>query len=191
MKSNSFWGLIFNPFTRIAGWQAFAAGLVIAALTGIVGTLSGVMFDGVIDAHLSLRVDYLTAYICFVFDIVSIVVVMWITALIVSRDFRFIDILGTMTLARAPMLLVAFAAFFASPFSDLDPAAIVANPISLLTPGMIIFMIFSIACTIWHIALIYNAMKVSCNIGGAKLAVSVVIAVLLAEVLSKVLLIVG
>ncbi len=168
MKSNSFWGLIFNPFTRIAGWQAFVIGIIISGLTGIVGTLSGVVFDGVLDAHTGPDINYLTSFVCLGVDIVSIVLVMWLAALIVSRDFRFIDIFGTMTIACAPMLPVAFAAFFAP--APPDPAALITDPASFMTPGSIIFMLIAIGCIIWHIALIYNAMKVSCNIGGAKLA---------------------
>lgn len=184
MKSNSFWNLIFNPFTRIAGWQAFIVGLVIVGLTGIVGTLSGVAFDGVLDAHKGIGVTYALSFICLGIDIVSIVLVTWLAALITSRDFRFIDILGTMTLARAPMLLIAAAGF--SSIAP-DPAVLIANPASAMTTGTIVFLLFCIVATIWHIALIYNAMKVSCDIGGAKLAVAVIISVLLAEVLSKVL----
>ncbi len=183
MKNNSFWEFVFNPFTRIAGWQAFAAGLAFAAMTGIVATLSGVAFDGVLDAHVGTGITYALSFIFIGIDIASITLVMWIAALVTSRDFRFIDILGTMTLARAPMLLVAIAGFTsAAP----DPAEVIANPTVLITGGMLVFLLFCIVATIWYIVLIYNAMKVSCNIGGTKLAVTVVVALILAEVLSKV-----
>lgn len=39
-------GLMINPFTRVAGWQAFSLGLVFIILMGIIGTYSNVSFDG-------------------------------------------------------------------------------------------------------------------------------------------------
>ena len=35
MKSNEFWGLLINPFRKVAGWQAFGLGLV---FVGVMGT---------------------------------------------------------------------------------------------------------------------------------------------------------
>ena len=52
MKSNGFFRLMENPFTRIAGWQAFGLGLVFLVVSGIIGGFGNVVFDGVIDSHL-------------------------------------------------------------------------------------------------------------------------------------------
>jgi len=48
MKPSEIYNLALNPFTRIAGWQAFALGSIILFVTVIVGTYANVYFDGAI-----------------------------------------------------------------------------------------------------------------------------------------------
>lgn len=48
MKSKSIFGLLMNPFTRIAGWQAFGLGLIFILLMGFFPTapdMSGIFKD--------------------------------------------------------------------------------------------------------------------------------------------------
>ena len=53
--------------------------------------------------------------------------------------------------------------------------------------SFIILILLSIPVTIWSIILMFNALKVSCGINGNKLGSAFIIALLVAEVISKIL----
>jgi len=185
MKKNNYWELLLNPFTRIAGLQAFGLGLVFVILMGIIGTYSHVGFDGVIDMHLVNQMTFVHSFSLLAIDIISIVIVMWITGVIISGKIRFIDILGTLTLAKAPFIILAIAGYFSkSP----DSAEILRNPgIILNSVSFIFLLILTLPVMIWSIILMINALKVSCNIKGSKLTAAFIIALLISEIISKVL----
>ena len=185
MKSKDFFGLMINPFTRIAGWQAFGLGLVFVVLTGIIGTYGNIIFDGVLDMHTGGKMTLICSFIILGIDILSIVAVMSIVGMITSRNFRFIDILGTMTLARAPFLLLAIAGFFTvSP----DLSQVTTNPyIIFCSPTFVMLICLAMPVVVWNITLLYNALKVSCDIKGSKLTVAFIIGIFVSEVISKLL----
>lgn len=180
MGNKNFWGLLVNPFTRIAGWQAFGLGLVFVLLSGLFGTQGQLFFDGVLDAHLGSELSYKASFMLLAVDIASIVLVTWIIALIFVRDFRFVDILGTMTLARAPYILLAIASMFIPSFES----SLSSDPMKRQV-YLIIFGIAVIPIVIWYVTLMYNAIKVSLNIKGAKLNIIVIASILIGEVVSK------
>jgi len=185
MKSKDILILMLNPFTRIAGWQAFGVGLVFVVITGIICTFSNVAFDGVVDMHLVKSLTLLQSFEFLAIDILSVVTVMTVTGFIVSKSFRIIDILGTMTLSRSPLLILALAGFFTvSP----DINELIKDPtIVFQSISFIILILLSIPVTIWSIILMFNALKVSCGINGNKLGSAFIIALLVAEVISKIL----
>ena len=184
MKSKEIFSLMINPFTRIAGWQALGLGLVIVVLTGITGTFSHVTFDGVIDMHLTQELTPGHSFEFLAIDIVSLVLVMTITGFIISKGFRFIDILGTMTLAKAPYLILAIAGYFTvSP----DINEIMKNPFIVFQSVSFIFLtLLSVPVTIWTIILMFNALKTTCGVKGSKLAIAFIIALLISEIISKI-----
>ncbi|MDL2320714.1 hypothetical protein LJC45_06250 [Alistipes sp. OttesenSCG-928-B03] len=184
MKSNSFWGFAFNPFTRIAGWQAFLLGLVFVAASGTFGTMSRVAFDGVLDVHTGGNLTYGLSFMMLAIDIVSVVIIMWLTGVIISRTVRFVDILGTMTLARAPLLIAALVGL-TLPLPPVEVIMLDPSAVFKSWP-MIVFGVVAGVTVIWHVALMYNAMRVSCGVRGAKLTVAFIFALIVAEALSKV-----
>lgn len=185
MKSNGFFGFMFNPFTRIAGWQAVGFGLVFVLLTGVIGTFSNVSFDGVIDMHLSNQLTFFQSFSYLAIDMISLVLVMSITGLFISKGFRFVDILGTMILAKSPYIILAIAGYFSkSP----DVTEILKNPYVIFqSVSFLIIMLLSLPVTIWSIALMYNALKISCGVKGSKLTIAFIIAILVSEIISKIL----
>ena len=170
---------IFNPFTKIAGSKALLIGLGFIIATTIIGYYSNVHFDGALDAHSgkpsSLSIHALQHLIAWG----SVVLIFSLAGLILSRSkFRFIDIAGTIALARAPMLLVALLGF-APALQNAKPGEI-SNSVLIIT----LVMIFPI---IWMITLMYNAFTTSINAKGTKAIIGFIVGLILAEVLSKVL----
>ncbi|HHU25097.1 MAG TPA: hypothetical protein GXZ56_00505 [Bacteroidales bacterium] len=191
-KSNN-WNLLWNPFTRVAGWQAFWVGMVIVVASALLASYGNLLFDGAIDAHFHHYVGIAHSFVVTGISLLSVVAAMYVAALIISRSVRFIDILGTMTLARAPFLLLAIISPFVSfPSMDLliqDPLTSFGYPMLMYFvrhPMSLIFIIISLPVIVWLIALMYNGFKVSTGAKGKKLVVAFIVALLIAEVLSKV-----
>jgi len=185
MKTNEFGSLIFNPFKRIAGWEAFGIGLVIAVLTTFTGNFAGIYFDGVIDMHFAENFDSLKSWLMIPVNIISISVIMWLAGITVSKNFRFIDILGTMTLSRAPFLLIALASFFVK---VPDLSGIMQDPFVIFDSiSFIIILIFTFPIIIWSVTLMYNAYKISTGASGQKLSISFIFGLIIAEIISKII----
>ena len=185
MKTNEFGSLIFNPFKRIAGWEAFGIGLVIVVLTTFTGNFAGIYFDGVIDMHFAETFDSLKSWLMIPVNIISISVIMWLAGITVSKNFRFIDILGTMTLSRAPFLLIALASFFVK---APDLSGIMQDPFVIFDSiSFIIILIFTFPIIIWSVTLLYNAYKISTGASGQKLSISFLFGLIIAEIISKII----
>lgn len=185
MKTNEFGSLIFNPFKRIAGWEAFGIGLVIVVLTTFTGNFAGIYFDGVTDMHLAKTFDSLKSWLMIPVNIISISVIMWLAGITVSKNFRFIDILGTMTLSRAPFLLIALASFFVK---VPDLSGIMQDPFVIFDSiSFVIILIFTFPIIIWSVTLMYNAYKISTGASGQKLSISFIFGLVIAEIISKII----
>jgi len=187
MKKNEFWGLLINPYTRFAGWQAFALGIVFILLTGIVGTFANVYFDGAIDIHFTEKANFKSSFNFLGIDLLSVFFALSIAGIFVSKNFRLIDILGTITLAKAPFLLFAIASLLTK-----SPGAeqIIKNPLLIFSSAsFVIVMLLSIPIIIWYIILLYNAFKTSTGAKGNQVVIAFIIALLIAEIISKLLII--
>ncbi|MDO9153817.1 MAG: YIP1 family protein [Paludibacter sp.] len=185
MKSKNLSEFLFNPFTRIAGWQAFGIGLIFIALMGVIGTYANIIFDGVIDMHIEHETTLTHSFILLAIDIISLVFVMFVAGLFIAGKFRFVDILGTMTLSKAPFLLLAIVGFFTK---MPDMSDVLKDPfIMLSSPSLVFLLLLSLPVILWSIALMYNGFKVSTGAKGTKLTITFITAVFVAEIISKVL----
>lgn len=185
MKRSEFWSLFVNPFTKIAGWQAFGAGFAIFALTICVGFAGKAYFDGIIDMHFVENAVLNEAVTVGLISLITLIAVMSIACVFLTKNFRFIDILGTITLAKAPYLILSIISLFVK----MPPSGqILKDPLSLFTSvSFIIMSLISIPVIIWTISLMYNGLKVSSGIKGLRLNVVFVFAVIISEIISKIL----
>lgn len=185
MKPSEIYNLALNPFTRIAGWQAFALGSIILFVTGIVGTYANVYFDGAIDIHFTENANFKTSLYYLGIDILSLVLTLSVAGVFVAKNFRVIDILGTVSLAKAPFLLIALVALTAQA-PNLDE--IMRDPTAIFSSISFVFvMVFSVPILIWHIILLFNAFKISTGGKGKKVVPVFIISLLFAEIISKLL----
>lgn len=108
-------------------------------------------------------------------------------ALVLSKSsVRAIDIFGTQALARAPYLIASFTGFTGvlETFSKflLWITTNTGNPVEI-TGAQILFavllLILTMVLTVWLVALMFNAFKVSSNLKGAKLIVSFIVILLI------------
>ena len=185
MKTNKNWSLLWNPFIRIAGWQAFGMGIVIVIISAVLASFGNLLFNGAIDAHFVSNVSIWSSFIVTGISLLSVVLTMYIVALIISKDFRFVDILGTMTFARIPFIILALVSLFIT-FPDVEQ--IIQDPMIILNvPSFWVFILISVPVIVWYIALMYNGLKVSTGVNGSKLIIGFILGLLVAEIISKLL----
>ncbi|HEX4141769.1 MAG TPA: hypothetical protein VHY09_15580 [Candidatus Methylacidiphilales bacterium] len=194
--------LLFNPFVYIAGGQALGIGLAAIFVAGLAGLLGGMQFDGVLDMHggaMNFRASATPGAALFILaegfiDWLCLALVLVLCGKLVSRSaFRVLDVLGTQALARWPSVLMV-ALTLPPAFGNYSRALIEQikrNPLQLppLTPDAIYFFtaaLLTLPLLVWMIALMYRAYAVSCNVRGAKAVATFILALVLAEVLSKV-----
>ncbi len=189
--------LLYNPFIKIAGFKSLIIGCAFILITSFFAYLYDTHFSGLLDINYGSdhHLSYINFLLYIVINVLSISIILYVSGLIVSKSsIRFIDIIGTQSLARFPMIIAPF-----------------LNSFSLIEKGSqqilykylnhgeniqiieiewflyVVFIIILIILIIWVIALMYNAYKVSCNVKGNKAIISFIIALILAEVLSLIL----
>lgn len=184
---------IFNPFLYIAGTNALLSGVVIIALTALLGWGSNTWLDGLIDLHYGPSGPFWLHLTIGFTNWLSMVMVLTPMAMILSPSkVRIIDIAGTQALARIPMLFATATGFLSAPqlvgqwavytfLGEGEPVELAGHHIivAALTILIIVLMV------IWMVVLMYNAYKVSANIKGTRAGVSFTAAILIAYAISK------
>jgi len=196
----------YNPFTYIAGFKALWVGLLIILLTSVAGQFSGAVFPGVIDSKIGWEGDFwrhlsysLIAWLC-------MVIVLYPMALLLSGSrVRLVDIAGTQALARLPMLVAALLGFFKVVKKVTDTFLIqslehirqyvdieikdIPDPGSIATWEYLaagIIVLATLLATVWMVAMMYHAYRLSSNLKGARAGISFAIGIFIAQVISNV-----
>jgi hypothetical protein len=165
---------LINPFERIAGWQALTIGVIVMALTAIIGKINHIIFSGVLYVNTGATFDFSAGFIMQAVIFLALFLTMWIAGVCFSKTkVRAIDVAGTMALARFPMLLLAIVCFL--PIAPASPYDI---------PRLIVFCLISIPFFVWMVALMYNAYSVSCHLKGGRAIISFIGALVVAHFLS-------
>jgi hypothetical protein len=184
---------LFHPFRYVAGLQALGIGLVAILLAGFIGSLSHSHFDGTLDFHTGaafpLRVFLLEGIV----DWLALAVVLLVVGKMASRTaFRVVDLVGTQAMARWPAVFIAVAALL--PGYQRVSLGLAQQ---FLRPGtaphfaagdvaaFVVVMLVTLAAMVWTVTLMYRSYSLCCNVKGAKGAWTFVLALLVAETVSK------
>lgn len=179
--------LLYNPFERISGWRLFAIGLPVILLSVVVAYDAGYLFwrsanmtfiedNSLVDAFLWQGLGLLIMYACF-----------YIMGLTLAKNIRLQDIVGFVTLARIPYLLMALVAYllteddimlFLSSLGDRSFDNIVP-----LVSKMLIIALLSLFIFVWYVALLYNGYRVATGLKGWKCIWSFIVAFVSADIL--------
>ncbi len=172
---------LYNPFIQIAGTRSLLSGLLVLLVTAFLGGLNNVHYDGVIDIHAGMPAPWLLFLMESTLSWLLFSVFLLVAAKVLSKSkVRVIDIFGTQALARYPYLLISLISFI--PYFHFEYTGMPDLSASLIIFGLVTFVF-----TIWTVILMYNAYSVSANLKGAKAVVSFIIALVLAEVLFKII----
>lgn len=185
---------MLNPFNKIAGAKALFIGLGFLILTIILAHLQHIVFIGVI----SVKLMHQPLYNAFLFVLTGFIIfsaLLFITGILLSKSsIRIIDVIGTLCLAKAPLILIALVCSIPMVMdgtivvtSSLLPSANVVIPYTHNYIYFGIFIITILISIIWMLILSYNAFSISCNIKGAKAVSGFIAAVILTEIISYII----
>lgn len=192
IPEKTFWNYLFRPFHFVAGTKALLIGGALLLATAGISSLVGMHVDGVLDAHFG-QGNFLTFLLEGVINVVAMTAVLSIAGLIVAKSrFRLIDILGTQSLARGPVFLVAISGLF-TPYEKIQQYflheylkmgdAVEVSTMEWVFLGISALMLIGVI--VWMIALMWQGFKISCNVSGGKAVIAFIIALLIAEGISK------
>jgi hypothetical protein len=185
------WELLYNPFTRIAGWKAFAIGAVVVCATVLAGYYHNAYFTAV---QMKKVVYHLSLWQCFLTQatgLLSLIALMYAASLFFVKRVRLQDIAGTVLLSRIPYLFIALLLFYLDPvlIQPLEEGLQEHLPVEALLSAsgytlLLCFALFALLIFVWNIALLYHAFKVSTGIKGRKTAVLLTGIILLSEIIT-------
>ena len=186
--------LLFNPFVSIAGGKALGLGLAAVLLAGLIGSLSGTHFDGVLDTHVGFHTSLGIFLAEGLIDWSCLALVLLIFGKIISNTaFRTMDLLGTQALARWPTVFIGLVSLppairrFSHDLLQLltQPGAkIEINPTDAVIFFASVAAMLPLLC--WMVVLMYKSYSVTCNVNGGKAIGTFIAGLFLAEILSKI-----
>lgn len=183
---------LFNPFIKVAGLKAFAIGTVFVAIAVLLAWQFNTKFDGVLNVHYGGASNLQTHALMMAVNIVSLVAVFYPLAMVLTKNrTRFVDILGTMTLACFPLVLAPLLNIgnYNSVIGDKIARQLQQQNLSFsLTTFDYVFLIACVVLImliiVWHVALLYRAYTVSTNLKGTKAVISFIGGLLVSSILS-------
>jgi hypothetical protein len=171
---------LLNPFRYIAGGKSLLYGFLAMFFATWLGTWNNVHFDGVIDVHVGAKLPFWCFYMESLLSWFVFSIILYFTGLIISSSkIRIIDIFGTQSLAKAPLILVSLICFF--PMFHFQ-----FHGLPKIDFWLVLFALICIFFTIWIIMLMYNAFSISANVKESKAIIAFIIALVLAEIISKI-----
>ncbi len=182
---------LFNPFKFIAGSKALLLGIGAMLVTALLCMTLSTHLDGVIDLHLGRVTPSYIYFIEPIIDWLCLAIPLYIFGRILSSSsVRFIDVAGTSALARYPIFFAVLASML-TPHHRGDPNTFIQQIQSdpQLIMRLAITGLLLVPVMVWTVALMYNAYSVSANMKGPKSAWTFVVSILIAEVVSKLIII--
>lgn len=179
---------LINPFVYLAGGRSLLIGLAGICISALLAWLSNTHFDGLFDIHYSSERAYHIHLFAGLFHWLVLSFTLGIAAVLLSRTrFRWLDLLGTLSMARLPFIITVIIPFIIEPtdISDyfLKGEALDAGQII----GMGISFLISLLAIVWALTWTYQAYTLVANLSGSKAVISFILAMIAAAILDKVL----
>ncbi len=186
MKSK--WKWFYNPFEYVAGWKAFGLGAVLLGIATVMGYFGHTVFFA-LEVKVVPEISWSKAFFLQGLGLGITVTVMYVSALLFNRRTRFQDILGTVTMAKYPLLLMALLSLaLGKGLAAIETSDIINNRLTINDYAMLgLFSIVTIILFVWEITLLYNAFRVSTNLKNPTCAILFASALVITEIATLIL----
>lgn len=185
--------ILYNPFLRYSEKKLLVFGILALLVACGISTLLNGRFDGVLDLHFVEKTNFVTSLLDLIIGTISITILLFIIGKIINKKTRIIDILALSLIAKIPfyflllfninnkMLLV----------SEKLLQGITQNRTSNIETSEMLLIVFSgiatLSSLIWSFILMFNGFKTATNLKDTKHILLFIIAIIIAEILSKIL----
>lgn len=182
---------LLNPFERYTEFQLLIAGVIITLTGSYLAYHMKARFDGVLDMHSVGHVRLWQPFADNAINILALSATLFITGKLINKKTRLIDIINTILVARVALYLCTLIGL-----TDISDK--VANKIDLKNPALInltgtellLMLLMGIATMVMfvlYICLLYNGFRVAAHARTIKHIIGFALAILVAEVISKIL----
>ncbi len=182
-----------NPFSIYNEKKLLLSSLLFYMASVLLAPIFLARRDGIFDLHFVTNVDIGMAFADGLLNFGILTVLLYIAGKIINHKTRLIDICIT-SLLSLPVFMFLYVFNITHKMSlmgsQLTGMAIDNEAMALIFDNLIlilVFGLFSILIVIWFIVLTYNGFKVATNAKGTRHIVVFIVAILLAEILSKIL----
>ncbi len=164
---------LFRPFEKIAGWKALGWGVAGMALSAVLGSCAGNHYHGLL--HFGAAPNHagwvFAAEVLIVWLIPALL--FWIGGGILSRSrIRAVDVFGTVAFAQLPLIGMNLFAL-TPPMQRLIGYDMSRSVNEILADTQFLkdsmFSLIVILFLVWTLIWMFNALKISCNLKGARL----------------------
>ena len=184
--------ILFQAFNFYSEKRLLTIGLLGTIAASLIGFVLHARFDGILDVHFVESIKIYEPLLDNLINIFSLTLFLFIAGKIVNPKTRLIDILNASLIARLPYYLISLANINGY-MADLSkrmlglatqqPEALQINPLDIT--AILIFAFASLLLLIYYLYLLYKGYQVATNAKGALPIGLFIIAVILAEVISK------
>lgn len=182
--------LFFNPFERYSTERLLTVGSITLIIGSLLGYLFKGHFDGALDLHFFHSITLSQAFLGNIVSMLCMFIVLTVAGKLIYSKTRWIDVLSVSLIARLPLYLatltninnINYELGEALMTSITSPERNIPTDAVLLSAGLGFIMILF---AIWMLTLLFNGFKLATNGKGAKLIFSFIIAIIVAEALSK------
>ncbi len=184
---------LINPFEKFSEKQLLAVGLLCALAAGWLAAQFNARFDGVIDLHFAENVTVTQVFTDILLVVATLVLLLFALGKYLNKKTRLADILSTALIAKIPCYLLVFA----------NGNNLIYDATGKLVSGLskggspelkftdlgviIVFSVISLFFLVWTIILLFNGFRTAVNSKGIKHNLLLIAALLLAEIISKIL----
>ena len=186
------WKYIFNPFLKLSEISLLIVGFISIVLGSFIGNYFSVTFDGIIDAHVA-PTSFVTSLKENLINVILVFIVLSILGKVINSKTRLIDILNISMVYRIPLYLSALLIDMPILKSVGDKvAANIDSPQNIKFEALELVAILAISSVlillvIYSIVLLVKGFKTATNLKKWQHYVLVAIALIAAEVFSKII----
>ncbi len=184
--------LLFNPFTRIAGYSALGWGFLGIIIATTISYFVQLHYHGLL--HFGWAPN--PAWWCYAVEHLLVwlipAILFYIGGLLLSRShIRLVDVLGTVAFAQLPFIIMNI--FYILPslqfMTRVNPSTLTIQELTTQPEFLkgIWYSLVSLIFLIWALIWMFHALRVSCNLKGYRLGILYAVAIIGGDVICRVL----
>ncbi len=190
--------ILFNPFKKYQENTLLGIGIPATIIGSLLAYAFYVRFDGAFDLHFATDINLWQPFIDNSVNIAIVFLALFFLAKYHNKKTRAVDILNAVLIARIPYYLVPLLNINNTISKATDQMmAIVGDTININVAAIPVssliiislFALISLVALVWYIILLFNGYKIASNAKGGLTILFFCLALILAEIITKVIIV--